>query len=112
MTGIVKKVTTGLVLCGLLVPVAAAPAWAEKIAAVSVGLTSNKASKEYLGAMISSMAADQGVYLSAKEFQTAGKVASEKLKEPEHQPQKGIFHLKFKRVNLCIAWGETRFDCP
>ncbi len=110
MTNIVRQVATGLVLSGLLVAVA--PALAANKPKVSISLNSNKASEQFLGAMISSKSARQKVYLTRQEFGEAARLAVKKLQEPDMDPQKGLFHMEFEKIKLCIAWGESRNECP
>ena len=89
----------------------ALPTAAAERASVEIGLDSKTTSTSYIASQISSQAKSQGVRLTDSEVQSAARSAADDLAATNQGPEKGIIHIKFKKITVCIAWGADKNHC-
>ena len=87
------------------------PTAAAELANVQIDLDNQTASISYIASQIRSQARSQGVRLTDSEVQSAAQSAANNLSAADPGPQKGIIHIKFKKITVCISWGADKGHC-
>ena len=103
----IKFAAIAILMSGALV----LPAAAAELAKVEISLASKTISTSDIATQIRNQARIQGVRLTDNEVQSAAQSASNDLSADDQGPQKGIIHIKMKKITICIAWGADKDHC-
>ncbi len=78
---------------------------------VGVNLRTSRISETALKSQIARAAARKGIKLTSRQLNRAANSAMGKFASAGNGPQKGIIHIRFRRFDICIAWGRDKGSC-